>query len=288
MLRALHYSKIFYSHLTAFLLSFRPVKAVWNAFSYLISTPVYLQGAGVAFFGFISLFPALAVAFILFGLIIDQNLINHLMTYAEPLLPAGPETLLKQQLVGLSERPSSNLSLKLIVSIMFAIWSGTRGMNAFIIALTKAYQRPETRGLFKRLFVSALLTFGGFFIVIAALLSIAVLPVILNFLPFTTDTSDLVLWIRWPIISSVVFIATFFLYWLAPDRQGNSIGMSWWGLIPGAILANLFWFCSSYLFSFYVENFASYDVIFGPIATVIVLLLWIYYSNHDFHIRRVF
>ncbi|MGB0843499.1 MAG: YihY/virulence factor BrkB family protein [Alphaproteobacteria bacterium] len=256
--------------------------ALWRSLVYLLSNEVYLQCAGVAFFGFVSIFPALAAAFIVFGLFIDQASIDQLMSFAAPLLPTGPEELLASQLNALANQPTTELSLKLLVTGLFAVWSGTRGMNALSLALTQAYQKQEKRWFYKRLFVSVVLTFGGILIAIVALSTITIVPIGLELLPLSLDTNTWVLWIRWPLVSGLVLFGTFGLYWLAPDRQGSSWRMSWFWLLPGAVLATFLWFGASFLFSMYVENYAAYDAIFGSITAVILLLLWLYYSTMVF------
>ena len=46
--------------------------------------------------------------------------------------------------------------------------------------------------------------------------------------------------------------------------------------LPGAAFAGLLWLLASVAFSFYVDNFGSYDKTYGSLGAVIVLLIWIY------------
>ncbi|HEY9882032.1 MAG TPA: YhjD/YihY/BrkB family envelope integrity protein, partial [Thermosynechococcaceae cyanobacterium] len=50
-------------------------------------------------------------------------------------------------------------------------------------------------------------------------------------------------------------------------------------ILPGAILAAIFWAVLSGLFRFYVTHFGSYNRAYGVIGAVIVLLLWLYLSS---------
>ena len=47
-------------------------------------------------------------------------------------------------------------------------------------------------------------------------------------------------------------------------------------ILPGMITALTTWMIVSVGFSFYVENFANYSVIYGTLGAVIVLLMWLY------------
>ena len=63
------------------------------------------------------------------------------------------------------------------------------------------------------------------------------------------------------------------LYKLIPDTK------TYWRYIwPGALLAAILFEIARTLFIFYLENFANYQLIYGSIASIIILLVWIYYS----------
>ena len=252
--------------------------AIYRALVKMTSSEASLLCAGVAFFGFISMFPALVTMVILFGFFIDQSLVDEIIAYADPFLPEGPETLLKNQLYSLLNQQKSDLSVGLLISLSAGMWSGSRGMNAFSFALTRAYHQEDKRGFLYKLMISLTLTIGSYLILMIALFSIAIIPFILSFIPPEIDTFDWLLWLRWPIMACMILIGTIMLYWLAPDRQGKSWSLRWLWLVPGAIAATLLWSGASYLFSMYVENFSSYDATFGSVAAVIVLLLWTYYT----------
>ena len=53
-------------------------------------------------------------------------------------------------------------------------------------------------------------------------------------------------------------------------------GAAWSSICPGALLAAVLWVLASVAFSFYVDNFGSYDKTYGALGAVIVLLIWIY------------
>jgi membrane protein len=83
----------------------------------------------------------------------------------------------------------------------------------------------------------------------------------------------LLLWVggRWTIgaVSSIAVIAL--IYHLAIPRT-----QSWRRVLPGAMLATLLWFIATVTFGWYVTNYANYAVIYGSVAAVIALLVWLY------------
>ncbi|MBQ3423457.1 MAG: YihY/virulence factor BrkB family protein, partial [Romboutsia sp.] len=50
-------------------------------------------------------------------------------------------------------------------------------------------------------------------------------------------------------------------------------------VIPGAIISTLVWLCISFFYSYYANNFSNYEVIYGSIAEIIVLITWLYLSS---------
>ncbi|HUK70044.1 MAG TPA: YhjD/YihY/BrkB family envelope integrity protein [Streptosporangiaceae bacterium] len=47
---------------------------------------------------------------------------------------------------------------------------------------------------------------------------------------------------------------------------------------PGALVATLLWLIASGLFAVYTANFASYSKTYGSLASIVVVLLWLYVS----------
>jgi membrane protein len=51
---------------------------------------------------------------------------------------------------------------------------------------------------------------------------------------------------------------------------------SWRKVLPGAILAALLWFPATMVFGWYVRDYATYSVVYGPLSAAIALLVWLY------------
>ncbi len=77
--------------------------------------------------------------------------------------------------------------------------------------------------------------------------------------------------VRWSIIISLFFLGIAFIYRYAP-----SVKKKWDLISPGSVLATLLTLCTTLIFSYWVNNFASYNKVYGSIGTVLILMLIIY------------
>ncbi|MFN9855406.1 MAG: YihY/virulence factor BrkB family protein [Bacteroidota bacterium] len=94
---------------------------------------------------------------------------------------------------------------------------------------------------------------------------------------FHIGRSDRIVWwngTRWITIIMLLYFGIAFIYKYAPSLKKR------WKLIsPGAILATTLTLLTTLLFSYWVNNFAAYDKVYGSIGTVLILMLLIYLNS---------
>ena len=94
---------------------------------------------------------------------------------------------------------------------------------------------------------------------------------------FKMKRDSRVIWwstVRWTIILGLVFYGIAFIYKFAP-----SIKKRWDLLSPGSILATVLTLFTTIIFSYWVNNFASYNKIYGSIGTVLIIMILIYFNS---------
>jgi membrane protein len=64
------------------------------------------------------------------------------------------------------------------------------------------------------------------------------------------------------------------VYYFAPNAETE-----WVWLTPGSVLATVLWLIVSFGFKVYVQTFGDYSAVYGAIAGVIVMMLWLYLSG---------
>jgi membrane protein len=162
----------------------------------------------------------------------------------------------------------------LIVSVLIALWSARSGTSTMITVINIAYKEPEKRNFIRLNAISLGLTFGAVVFAAIALALIAILPAIVDLLPFGSFGKTIASIVRWPILIVLVTVVLAAIYRFAPSRdEPNWRWVSW-----GATIATLLWILGSALFSIYVGKFASYDKSYGSLGAVVVLLMWLYLS----------
>jgi membrane protein len=227
---------------------------------------------GVAFFGFLSIFPALIAMMSLYGLVASPETVARQVEQLSAQLPDAAAELIGDQLEAIVANSSSALTWGLVVAILAALWSASGGVGNIITAVNLAYDEVETRKFLKLKVTALLLTLGAIVFVLITFGLVAVVPVVLDALPLGIVGTVLAQVLRWGLLLAVFAGALAVLYRVAPDRDDPKL--RWVSL--GSIAVTVVWALVSLGFSFYVDNFGSYDKTYGAIAGVIVLMLWLY------------
>jgi membrane protein len=237
---------------------------------------VPMLAGGVAFFAFLAVFPALIAALTIYGLIADPAEVAAQVEGLAATLPQEAQPLIADQLGSVVAGSDRALGLGLVVSLLAALWSASSGTGNLIQAVNIAYDEEETRGFLKLRGTALLLTLGAIVFVLLTLTLVAVVPAVLDALPLGLAGTVLAQVLRWALLLAVVVGALAVVYRVAPDRDAPRFRWA----STGALVAAALWLAGSVLFSFYVDNFGSYNRTYGALAGVVVLLLWLYLTSY--------
>jgi membrane protein len=229
-------------------------------------------GGGVAFFGFLAVFPALIAMISIYGLVASPETVAQQVEDLSAQLPESAADLIGQQLNDIVTNNSGALSVGLVISVLGALWSAAGGVGNLVTAVNLAYDEVETRSFIKRKALSLGLTLGAILFVLITFALVAVVPRVLDLLPLGVVGTVLAQVVRWVLLLGVFAGSLAVLYRVGPDRDAPRL--RWVSL--GAVVVTVMWALVSLGFSLYVNNFGSYDKTYGAIAGVIVLMLWLY------------
>jgi membrane protein len=227
---------------------------------------------GVAFFGFLSIFPALIALISIYGLVASPETVAQQVEDISAQLPSEASQLIEEQLTAIVTNSGSALSISLVVSILAALWSASGGVGNLVTAVNIAYDEVEARNVVKLKLLSLALTLGAIAFVLVTFGLLAVVPSLIEALPLGVVGTVLAQIARWVLLLAVFAGSLAVLYRIAPDRDAPRF--SWVSL--GAVVVTVIWAAVSVGFALYVDNFGSYDKTYGAIAGVIILMLWLY------------
>jgi membrane protein len=233
---------------------------------------VPLLAAGVAFFSFLSLFPAMIAAVMVYGLVADPRTVATQAEQLAEALPQDAASLISEQMRAITQTPQQSLGLGLAIALALALWSASGGVGNVVTAINITYDEEETRGFVKLKAIALALTFGAIVFAVVAVTLIAVTPPLLDELVPSATIRVLLEVTRWVALVLAVMVALAVLYRIAPDRDAPR--MRW--VSVGAVVATVIWLLASLGFSLYVDNFGSYGKTYGALAGVAILMLWLW------------
>lgn len=238
-------------------------------------TEVSLIAAGIAFFCFLAIFPAIAAVITIWSFAFDPMVIQTQLDQIESYLPGEAFDLIYGQVQRLLAANSRSLGFATLLSTVFAIWSARAGVSALIGGMNTIHEfRPRSRP--RHVAWSLALTFALVLVALCAMALTVIVPLILNLLPLGPLQSMLLDLVNFGLGLLLVTMAIALTYRLAPNwpRKKSRPPLFTWGLLVALIL----WAAASRGFVFYLANFASYNQIYGSIGAVVALLMWLYLS----------
>jgi membrane protein len=229
-----------------------------------------------ALFPFLFLLTTLTAYFPYFRISADT-----LLSRARDILPPQAMRLVSAHVEGLVATPRPRF---LAVSLLLALYSASRGVNAVRTALNLAHDVVESRPLWKTEALAFGMTAGGTFLVLGAVAGLAAGGSAGFWLARQVGAAAPYLlvwrWLRWPVTAGAIALSSALGYHLLPDldRRVRRFKL----LTPGSLLGTLSWFLATWAFGEYAAHFASYNVTYGAIGGVIVLMTWFYLTGFIF------
>jgi membrane protein len=226
----------------------------------------------IAYSSLLAFFPAVAFLVGALGLF---HLFGDVKTLLDPIAPGG----VIKFITGLQKDSKGGTSAAaFLIGFFGAVWAASGAMTSVIKAVTRAYERQETRPFWKvrgiaiLLVVTSGITTAGIFLLIIAggWLGDAIAK------KASLGGAFQLVWgiARWPVAFSAILLFFGLVYYLAPNKEQQS----WKWITPGSVVGGLLWLLLSGLFALYVTFAGNYTKTYGTIASGVILLLWLNYS----------
>lgn len=240
---------------------------------------------GAAYSFFLSLFPILTTLTVVLIHANAQSVVHVIANAAREIVPPGTEEIILSRL---RERATRPITVPLL-AVVLSLWAGSGAMMSLMEGFQAAYRIPSGRPFLKQRSMAI------FLVLIAALPAVAASSLIIfgnrieaaivNGIGMSELSGPLeILWrfVRYAVAFGTTVFVTGLLYFFGPNHRSEpdqlraSIGARFWRVWPGAMVATVFWLLATAGFAWYVHHLANYNIFYGSIYTVIVLIIWLY------------
>ncbi len=237
---------------------------------------VSVVSAGVAFFGLLAVFPAIAALISIAALVLDPATIEAQLSAAASVLPENAASILTNQAQEVASGAGGGIGLTAIGGVLIALYSASKGTKTLMEGMNIAYDEDEGRGFVKKNVVALALTVLLVVGVLVALAFTVVASALLGNLGLSSVAQAVVQYGRWPVLALLAMAGLAMLYRYGPAREEPQ----WRWVSVGAVLTTFLWIIGSVAFSFYARNFGSYNETYGALGGVIILLTWLWLSAY--------
>lgn len=169
------------------------------------------------------------------------------------------------------------------ISNILAFFLASNGTYAIITASDTLYKVDNKDKIRKRISSLVILT-----IIIMLLLFLVVVPIFgeniitlmhrAKILEHYIDEITLVFNIfKWPLTLLIIYFNIKLIYTMAPSKNIKSKETTY-----GALFTTIMWIISTLVFKFYLQYFARYDILYGNLSSIIIMLVWCYFLSYIF------
>ncbi len=230
-----------------------------------------MLSAGLAYYGFFTMFPLTIAAVSIYGLMGDPADLEAMFDRVTSVFPAPTAQFLNDQLDTLFNASAGGLGLATGVSLLVTLWSASASVRALMIGIDAVYEEStEGRGLMVRLW--ALVSTLALLLVVAILVALAaLLPRILDALGLEGGNATLINLIRWPVLLFMIAAGLTILYRSSPSSTVRRDG--WFS--PGAVVATVAILVATFGLSWLVAV-SDYGSVYGALTGLALLMLWFF------------
>lgn len=227
----------------------------------------------LAFFMVLSIIPIIG----LIGLLCSTFRVpfTNIINVINDILPEGIGSILISFING------EDLNLTLSISVIVGFVLASNGPHSIIITSNTLYD-IEDSGYVKRHVKAFLLTIVLMLLIIFTLVVLAfgnhIVDFILSLKIFSTireSIYNIFILLKWPLGLFIIFFVIKLIYTIAPDKHVPSKYNT-----RGSIFTTVIWSIATVIYSYYVTNFNNYNIFYGSLTNIVLLMLLIYILSY--------
>ncbi|SEN49490.1 membrane protein [bacterium A37T11] len=245
-------------------------------FQEIFSESLLNKASSLAYNFMLAVFPGIIFLFTLIPYIPIHNFQDQLLQFISLVLPQNAYLAIESTLEDIVKNQNSSL---LSFGFLLALFFSTNGVHSLMVAFNKSSLIPESRSWVRQRFVAVVLTFMLVIALSTGMTIITVTNYVFRYLRHNIGL-DRSIWvhildfIRWIIVIGIYFFTVSVLY-----KFGPASARKWKLFSPGASLATILAILTFWGFSAYINNFNTYNKLYGSIGTLIVIMIWLYLNS---------
>lgn len=242
-----------------------------KAFSLFNCMEMRVLPGNVAFFFVLALFPIITLLVAIasyFSISLDS-----VITFIHDLLPQEAGNIIIEAISG------KGFDSSVGAFSVIALFVASNGTYAIINAANTLYQVEKSDTLKNRV-KSVLLLFLLLLLIVFLLL----VPIFGEKILSIFATNDMMNHaklvykiLKWPTTFFMIYVNLKLLYTIAPDKKIPSKSTTY-----GSIFTTVIWTIATAIFSYYLKYFANYNMLYGNLSSIIILMMWIYIISYVF------
>jgi len=230
------------------------------------------MAAGITFYALLAMFPGIASIVSLYGMFADRASIAHVLDAVAPYVPGGAIAVLHTELQRLIVQKPEKLDFAFFGGFVVATWSASGGLKALIDGLNASYETEEERSFLRLSMVAFALTLAAFAFGTIVLALAVIVPSAMHHSELLREAALPFELLRVPVAFVLCALLLEAVYRLGPDRETRRRRLISWG----STFASALWLAATLVFSWYVQNYGSYDRVYGNLGAAVGFLTWIW------------
>ena len=246
---------------------------LWQALRKFNDDNGFFLSLGISFNILINLIPFIMLLLALVGTYLynDQEVLSHIRAYFRDVAPALDPKIMKNLTDVIQNRQIVG-----ILGFVGLLWFSTWVFGSLRTALNIVFRVEKSRGLLRGIGIDLLMILlAGILFLVSMVLSSAV-----TFLQgyqgqILVPIGPAIQWILKYLLPFFLTIGMFFLiYKIIPNKV-----VHFKSSLQASLFTGLLWELAKHLFAWYVVHLADYSIFYGSLSTVIIFVLWVYYSS---------
>ena len=259
-----------------------PFRKVYGFVSDMMEDRVGVYTAQSSFFMVLSLFPFLILLLNLIHLSpVKESFLLHIV---EEYAPGVVKPILTSIFREMSKRTTR---VTVSFTAIFSIWTASKAVASIMFGLFEVYKVHQKRNYFISRFFSILYTIF-FLFVFSTVLILIVFGGKLASVAISINGDLEILRTTFTIFRYILVFLILMLFFTVTLRIADFRHVTFAKALPGSFLGTIAWIVFSYGFSIYIDNIVHMSYMYGSLTTVIVLMLWFYFSFYIFFIAAEF